>query len=426
VGIISRIFSRSAPAVETRDAGFYALNSLGDAYTHGNHAADSLAAVAACVRLICGSLSTLPASLVIEGDAGREPAPSTASAWHLLARPGPHHSWPALIAWIARELLLRGNAVCWLVVDGRGAISSLIPVPWTWLSPEFINAGGGPRLVYKVWNRHPEAELLGLPDRLLDGDVIHFRGQSDAGIIGQSVLTRARGPVGEGLAIEKLAVANWKNGMRPSALLTTGQVLDDARRKRFDEEFLPKFTGAMNAGKVPLLEGGFGYQSISLNSVDQEFLETRRLNTSQVAMLFGVPEVMLQIGQRLPTDMAPFVTMFAQLALAPLLSVIEAEFDHVVLPAGMHLVIDLDGLQRGSFSAIVAALAALLQSGAVTPNDVRTELNWPPIEGGDKLRNGPAPSWPADGPGSKHLGPSPGATGDGVAEPGSHQNQGAE
>jgi hypothetical protein len=98
----------------------------------------------------------------------------------------------------------------------------------------------------------------------------------------------------------------------------------------------------------------------------------------------------------------------------------------VVLPAGMHLVIDLDGLQRGSFSAIVAALAALLQSGAVTPNDVRTELNWPPIEGGDKLRTGPAPSWPADGPGSKHLGPSPGATGDGVAEPGSHQNQGAE
>jgi HK97 family phage portal protein len=422
MGILSRIFTRSAPAVETRDAGFSALsNSLGEVYSYGTQAADRLAAVAGCVRLISAALSSMPASLTVDGAAGREPAAPSASAWRLLARPSPRHSWPALIAWIARALLLDGNAVCWIQTDGRGAITSLVPIPWAWLSPQIING----RLAYDVWASHPEAQLLGLPKRLLDGDVIHFRGQSDAGFIGQSVLSRARGPVHEGLEIEKLAAANWRNGMRPSAVLSIPTFLDDARRKRFEEEYLPKFAGAMNAGKTALLEGGWELKQVALSSVDSEMLESRKLNTSQVAMLFGVPEILLHIGQRLPTDMAPFVTQFAQLALAPIVTSIEAEFDHVVLPAGMHLSIDLDGLQRGSFSATVSALAALLQSGAITPNDVRNELDWPPVEGGDVLRAGPPPQWPADFKGGSHLGPSPGPTGGGLPEPGNNSNDGA-
>jgi HK97 family phage portal protein len=255
--------------------------------------------------------------------------------------------------------------------------------------------------------------------------VIHFRGQSDAGFIGQSVLTRARGPVSEGLAIEKLAAANWRNGMRPSAVLTLPTFLDDTRRKRFKDETLPELSGAINTGKTALLEGGMTFHATSLNSVDAEFLATRQLNTSQVAMLFGVPEILLHLGQRLPTDMAPFITAFAQLALAPLVVAIETEFDHVILPAGQHLSIDLDGMMRGSFSATTAALAALKQSGIVTANDARAELDWPPIEGGDVLGTGTAPNFPADFKGSTALHPSPGATGDNPPEPGTHGNQGA-
>jgi HK97 family phage portal protein len=425
MGFFSRILGRPAP--ETRDAAFAALSpALGEFYAHGHLAADRLAAVAGCVRLISGALSTLPARLVVDGPAGSEPAPASATAWGLLRRPGRWQSWPAVVAWVARSLLLDGNAVCRLDLDGRGAVIGLTPIPWSWLSPLIVSAGGGPRLVYDVWAaQHPEAQLLGLPRRLLDGDVLHIRGQSDAGIIGQSVLSRARGPVSEGLEIEKLAAANWRNGMRPSAVLTSPNRLSDTQRDQFRDTYLPKFMGSLNAGKIPLLEAGFAYQSIALNSVDAEFLATRQLNTSQIAMLFGVPEVLLHIGQRLPTDMAPFVTQLAQLALSPLAAAIEAEFNHVILPPGMHLSLDLDGLQRGSFSSTVAALAALLQSGAITPNDVRAELDWPPMDGGDVLRTGAAPNWPADASGMPHLGPSPGATGDGPPAPGSHQNEGA-
>lgn len=421
MGIWARLRGQSLP--ETRDAAFTALSrALGEQYANGYSQPDRLAAVAACVRLISASISSLPVSLTVDGTAGREPAPASASAWALIRRPGPRHSWSALLAWIVRELLLQGNAVCQIMTDGAGQVIELRPIPWAWLSPEI--AGG--RLVYTVWNRHPEAQLLGIADRLLDSEVIHFR-QSDsgAGFIGQSVLSRARGPVTEGMEIEKLAAANWRNGARPSAALSLETFLDDNRRKRFETETIPALIGGINAGKMVVLEGGMKFLPLSMNSVDSQFIETRQLNTEQICALFGVPSILIQTGQRLASDMAPFVTQFAQLALAPIVTAIQSEVDHVLLPHDMHCEIDLDGLGRGSFATTVAALAALLQSGAVTPNNVRAELKWPPIDGGDTLRVGSPPSWPADGPGSKHLGASPGPTGSGVPEPGTNQNGGS-
>jgi phage portal protein BeeE len=147
-------------------------------------------------------------------------------------------------------------------------------------------------------------------------------------------------------------------------------------------------------------------------------------SVSEVCRLFCVPEPLLQIGQRLPSDMSTYVTTFAIQALAPLVNAIEAEFDHSVLPAGMHLALDMSGLLRGNYSAVVAALATATQSGITTPNDARRALGLPPLEGGDVLRLGSAPSWPADRPGMPALHPSPGPGGD-LPNLGTNQNGGA-
>jgi len=408
--------------METRDKAFSALSaSLGEIYANGYSQPDRLAAVSACVRLITAAVAALPASLTVDGTAGREPAPASASAWRLIRRPAARRSWPSLMSAIVQGLLLDGNCLCRLDLDGRGAVVGLTVVPWSWVKPVIV----GNQLAYDIWADHPEAKLMELPKRLLEGDVIHFRGQSDAEFVGQSVLSRARGPVTEGLEIEKLAAANWRNGARPSAAMSLDTFLDDSRRKRFEDETFPKIAGAINAGKMILLEGGMKYLPLSMNSVDSQFIETRQLNTAQICSLFGVPEILIQLGQRLPADMAPFVSQFAQLALAPIVTAIEAEFDYVILPAGMHLSIDLDGLMRGSFSATTAALAALKQSAIITANDARAELDWPPIAGGDVLASASAPSWPADAKGMPALHPSPGPTGNDPPAPGTNQNGGS-
>jgi HK97 family phage portal protein len=389
--------------------------------------AESVTAVAACVNLIASAIASLPPSLLIDTPEGPTAAPPGVAAWRLIKRPSPFLSWPAFIGQAVASILLRGNSLAAITTDARGGISGLTAVPWAWVNPQVINSGDGTaRLVFDIVpNATPEARLLNLPRRLLADDALFLRARSDnGGIIGRSVLSRAASAVTEGAEIARMAQSNWANGMRPSGVLTAPTFLSDTQRERFGPDWMEKFTGSINAGKVPLLEGGWGLSQVSMTSVDAEFLASRQFSVADICRLFNVPEVLLQIGTRSITDLSSYVTSFAQLCLSPLVTTIESEFD-AILPAGMHLRLDLDGLQRGSFSAVVAALCALQQSGAITANDTRGELGWPPIDGGDALRPSGAPTLPADFKGGDHMGQSPGATGDNPPAPGTNQNDGA-
>jgi HK97 family phage portal protein len=327
------------------------------------------------------------------------------------------------------SLLLRGNALSAIQTDMRGGLVGLQAVPWTWAMPAVITSGDGTsRLVFDIVPAQtPETRLLNLPRRLLADDALHIKLRSDnGGVTGRSVLSRAAGAVAEGQEIEKLAVTNWVQGMRPSGVLSAPNFLNDTQRDRFGDAWMEKFTGSINAGRVPLIEGGWTFSQVGMSSVDAEFLASRAFSVADICRLFNVPEVLLQIGTRSITDLSSYVTSFAQLCLSPLVTVIESEFDSI-LPVGMHLRLDLDGLMRGSFSAVVAALCALQQTGAITANDTRSELGWSPLPDGDVLRpNGAAPNYPPDFSGSTALHPSPGPRGPGgLAEPGTNEDGGS-
>ncbi len=229
-----------------------------------------------------------------------------------------------------------------------------------------------------------ESLFLGLPGRLLASEALHLKARTDHGIIGRSVLSRAAGVVREGLALGQVAAASWNNAARPSGWLSADRVLNDGQRQRA-QALVENFTGAVNTGRVPLLEDGWKYYPLSFNSQDAEFLSSRQWQIGEIARLYNVPEPMLQTGQRAVADLAPFITALAQFALSPLVTVIEAEFDFAVLPAGFHLKLDLGGMLRGAFSAQVAAACAAVQSRVLTPNDARRMLGFPAHAEGDAL-----------------------------------------
>jgi HK97 family phage portal protein len=385
------------------------------------HQVESLSAVLACVELITSAIAALPASLQVDTADGRMPAPATASAQCLVVRPNRRQSWPAFMCWLVGQVLLHGNGVAWVRTDGRGAPVSLAPAPWEWLRPRVI----GDRLAFDLAHTGPEVALWGLPARLLDDEVLHVAARTDHGILGRSVLARAGAPVAEAMEIARLASANWAHGLRPSGLIKAPSFLTDARKARATDR-IKEYTDAINAGKVPLLEGRWEFQQVSLSSVDAEFLGSRQFSVAEICRLFSVPEPLLQLGQRVPADLSPYTTAFATQALSPLVALIEAEFDYAVLGnSSLHLQLDMGGLMRGSFSATVAALCALQQTGAVTANDVRQELGWSAHPDGDELRpNGAPPSWPADGPGLPSVHPPAAQVGDGVPHVDTHENQG--
>ncbi len=388
------------------------------------HLAENLSAVLGAIELITGSLASLPATLTMDAPDGQVPAPDTATAWALLARPNRWQAWPGFVATMAAAMLVQGNGVAMRQRDGRGAVVGLMPIPWPWIAPNVIRSADGPRLVFDLLNTTPEAELMGLPRRLLDGDVMHLKARSETGIIGRSVLSRAAGVVKEGIDLATAAQALWANGLNLSGFLSTGgEVLTDAQRDRFKAR-LTELRGAGNTGKTMLLEGPFSYNPLSITPGDAELLGSRAFSVTEVARLFNIPVGLLHPGQN-AQKYEELLAAFAQLALAPIVAVIEQEFADAVLPPGLHLQLDMAGLMRGSFAGQVGAFSAGVQSGFLTPNDARRGLGLPAHSGGEALRPGNAPSWPADGKGMPHLGPSPGPTGTGLPDAGSNQNGGA-
>lgn len=421
----ARIEPRFEPRqAETRDiSGGYGWGaSLGGGPRVSSHLAENLSSVLGAVELICGTLSSLPAAIVQETPDGCEPMPSAAAA-RLLARPNARQSWPAYMTSVVASILLHGNSISAITTDGRGGVSSLTPVPWSWLNPQVIRGGAGARLVFDIMQNTPESALLNLPARLLDTDVIHIRARSDNGVIGRSVLSRAAGVVSEGLDSAEVARSWWRNGMTLGGALSTDKQLDKPARDRLKDS-ISDYRGASSAGKVLVLEAGLKFGAITMNAVDAELLASRAFNVGEVARLFSIPEPMLFTGaSRLPPTLTPYIAAFASLALAPLVNLIESEFD-MILPAGQHLQLDMSGLLRGDYTAVAAAQAVLVQSRIATPNDARRALGLPAHPDGDDLAAGAAPNYPADRPGMPSLAPKPGP-GSTLPNVGTHENDGA-
>jgi HK97 family phage portal protein len=387
--------------------------------------AEAVGTVTACVELIANTIASLPPTLVVDGPDGPVPAPRTAPAQGLLERVNEFQSWPAWACWATAQYLLFGNAVSFIRTDGRGAVTELVPVPWQWTTAQVVRVGTTPRLAFDVLAAIPELSLLDLPPRILSSDAIHVRNRSDTGLIGRSVLSRCPAPIREAVQQQQAAHSLWQNSLRPSAIFTAPNFIARDQRPRA-REIIDEFSGAVNSGRVPLIEGGWTLTPFSATPADAQMIESRTFTAAEVCALFNVPELLLRIAQRLPSDMSTFTAQFATHCLRPIIRLIEAEFDHSVLPAGMHLRIDSDSLARGSFSATVAGLSALTQSGIITPNDARAELDWAPHPDGDALqRNGAPPSWPADAAGMPHMATSPGPRGDAPAEPGTNEDEGS-
>jgi HK97 family phage portal protein len=411
---------------ERRDAGgFYSLPpwpAFGEPYGGD---VEAVPAAASCINLISTLIASLPATIMQNG----AEAPSTTPAVRITDRPSEHMSWPTTINSYVRDLLKFGNAIAWVIRDGRGAPTGLVYVPWSWLAPRIVSSSEGRKLAFDVQSKSMQAELLGLPPRLLSDDVMHSKLASSDGVLGSGILQRCPAAVREGAEISRQTLATFKNQLRPSAVLTAPNFLTPDQRRRKDE-WVSDFAGSLNSGKVPLLEGGFKLEPMAISSTDAEFTAHRRLATIQIAAALGVPSELIQQSEsRAPTDLSTFITTLAQVALVPVIREIECAFQFSVLGTGsdLSLVIEADGLQRGNYQTAVSGLTALVQSGVISANEAREQFGFEPRPDGNELRpNGAPPSWPADKAGLKTVSPRPGPTGDGnLPMPNTNEGQGS-
>ena len=92
-----------------------------------------------------------------------------------------------------------------------------------------------------------------------------------------------------------------QNGARPSGALMVKAgdgnpgTLSESQYVRLKQQLDDQFSGAPNAGRPLLLEGGLEWKEMSLSPRDMDFIQIKHSSARDVALAFGVPPQMLGI-----------------------------------------------------------------------------------------------------------------------------------
>lgn len=293
------------------------------------------------MRMVAEAAAAVP-WLAYDGAAEMADHPALA----LLARPNGRQGGPDFFETLYGHLLLSGNAyVEPLMIGGvlrelhllRPDRVSVVEGRDGWVAGYDYRAGGGTR---RLAAEADDGRLSLLHLKL-------FHPLDDHS--GFSPLVAA----GAALDLSN-AAAGWNkalldNSARPSGALVyqpkDGGNLSADQYQRLKEELEAGYSGAVNAGRPLLLEGGLDWKAMGLSPKDMDFIEARNGAARDIALALGVPPMLIGIpGDNTYANYQEANRAFYRLTVLPLIARTAASFSAWLseIYDGLRLEPDLD------------------------------------------------------------------------------------
>lgn len=353
--------------------------------------AQKLSAVYAAVDIRSDDLSSLPNYILDSRTRNRVTGHPV--LFLLNVRPNPMMTPTVRRKLLERSILLTGNAYDWIIRDPITRLpAELIPVPGDLAQ---IRVDSHHRCWYDVTDPVTR-EVFQLPQE----DVCHYKGPSNDGIHGLSVLTYAAQTVQAGLAAQEYNKAFYESGGQPSGILTvegdfSGYVMDSegnptekTQKDAIREEWEKVHSGAANAHKVAVLDYGMKYQALSISQKDAMFIEQQTQTVEDIARYFSVPLYKLQSGKQsynsneqnsieYTGSLRPRVTQMEEEQTWKLLSMDD-------IRAGLEIRTNMMALLRSDQKSRAEYYQSMHQEGTYSINDIRALEDLPDVEGGDE------------------------------------------
>ena len=336
--------------------------------------------VYACVRVIAETIASLPLGVYEDTDGGTRKATEHPLYRLLHDEPNAEMTSFVLRETMLSHLLLWGNSYCQIIRTGKNHIESLYP-----LLPDRMEVDRDSKgvLTYTYTTTNGDRVLLD------PADVLHIPGLGFDGIMGYSPIALEKNAIGLGIAAEEYGSTFFKNGARPSGVLTHPNTVKDPKRLR--DNWTAAYGGSANGGKVAVLEEAMTFTPISLPNNEAQFLETRKFQVEEICRIYRVPPHL--VGN---LDRATFSNIenqsidFAVHTIRPWLIRIEQAMNRALFSekekGRFYVQFNLDGLMRGDYKSRMEGYAIARQNGWMSANDIRALENMNPIsdeEGGN-------------------------------------------
>lgn len=278
------------------------------------------------VNVLANATAMLPCMVKQEQEDGSFEGRLEHPISRVLRNPNGYQTYFHLMHMTLTHMLLRGNAY-WRIVSEKGKwASSLLPlhpdrvIPWE-------EKGGS---VYYRYLPTPAGQPEFLEGRR---DIIHFRGQTDDGIVGLSLIDLMRRQTSTVVNMEEYGRAYFSRSPSLRGIISSPFRLKREDLEEVQDRFREDTTGPGNWFKTKILDRKMEWKPVGVTNEDSQWLASRQWSVPEFARFIGVPVVLLMHTDRssLYANAGRFFAAFAQFDLAHWLVNLEQELTTTLL-----------------------------------------------------------------------------------------------
>ena len=350
-----------------------------------------VAAFYRAIEIRTASMSKFP--IAVRNRTARKDLPEHYLNTILRVRPNEAMSPSIYKSLVEYRRLVLGNSYVWIRRNGDGLVVELLPLPPESCYP-YREPGSG-KLWYIVTD--PKTHQL---FKLRPEEVLHYKGITRDGLLGESLLAHAAETLRVELARGKYEAAVYENGGHPSGVLTTDSDLSRANIKDAQGNVVQSATdmvrrewerihsGPDNAFRVAVLDQGLKYQPIAMSNAEAQFVESKAVTVEDIARFTGVPLNMLFAGKQSYESNEANSLEYVKGTIHPTVVQYEEEDSFKLLTekerrAGLWLPRNMMAELRGDSASRADWYRTMTEIGAYCLNDVLALEDMPDVEGGD-------------------------------------------
>lgn len=326
------------------------------------------ATVYAAVRVMSETLATLPLKIYRRrADEGADVDRGHYAHVPLTKRP---NAWQTSVRWrqqMAMHFILWQNAYSRIRTDVSSSQAfELWPLNPSVTKP--VNQLADGRLVYL------HTPNQGAQQRIVQDEMLHFRGLSENGFEGKPLYQLMRNAVAVALAAERHNALFLNKGARLSGILSTEQALTEDQETELSASWARAYAGLDNVGKVAVLQHGMTFTNTAVDNQKAQHLELQDWQVGQLLRFIGTPGVLVGYADKTATyaSAEQFFLSFAKHGVAPKSVNWQEEIEFSLIEGDEHYVrFLLDALERGDILTRYRAHQIAILTGWKTRNEVR-------------------------------------------------------
>lgn len=337
-----------------------------------------LSAVWACVKLLSETVASLPFTVYRQGESGREVRKQHPVSRLFSGKVNRYQNRIEFLETLVLNLMMYGNAYCRIERLGDQVVS-LLPMMSSQVRVVLLEDGS---VVYEYQHDGGVAVLA-------SQSVWHIKLMGN-GIVGLSPLEYQRQTLGIAQAAEGAVTKIYRNGAKPSGVLSLDRVLKPEQREQIRQNFATLTTGTDD--RLMVLEAGAKFDAIAMSPQDIELLSSRKYQVSEICRWYGVPSVMVNDNNGTSvwgSGIEQIVAGFYKVTLRPILEKLEASmmvtFFSEAERRTYEVEFDFEGLLRTDMKSRFEAYRTGIQGGFIKPNEARRWEGLVDADGGGEL-----------------------------------------